>query len=143
MNCDQCGGRLSAMRVRDARIVEMAQRGKTRKEIISELGLTPGIVYKVIFKSGVKPGKARMRPMTAAGVDEVAKMIAGGMTQIQIAEHFGVSKSTVQKFVIENGMRQRSRRKDAIPGAPLSYDYGIAKVTQELFHRPLNALRAA
>jgi len=145
MNCEKCGGRLNAMRVRNARIVEMAQQGKTRREIMDTLKLSPRIVYTVIRKAGVKPGKARHRTTQTSLLDKnkdvVAAMVAERKTHMQIAAHFGVGKCTVDRFIVENGMRQRARRSQPEPVRDEAYEY--AARTRSLFHHPMNERMAA
>ena len=144
MNCEKCGGRLNAMRVRNARIVEMAQQGKTRREIMDTLKLSPRVVYTAIRKAGVKPGKARHNTKTAMldkNKSTIVAMVNDGKTHNEIAAYFRVCKSTIDRFILENGMRQRARRSQPEPVRDEAYEY--AARTRSLFHHPMNERMAA
>ena len=146
MNCDHCGGRLNALRVRNARIIELAKQGKSRKEIMDTLGLSPRIVYTVIRKAEVKPGKARRGTKMARlldNIDTVRAMISDGVRHLEIGAHFGVSKATVDRFALDNGMRVRAKRgtgpaRIRKPTESCAPEKDYIAMTKQCFHRPLN-----
>jgi HNH endonuclease len=72
------------------------------REVAEEIGCSKSVVAKVLKEAGVTREQKKRRKIT--NPEKVIEMYLEGMTQVYIAEHFGVSRIAVRPILVEAGL---------------------------------------
>lgn len=88
----------------------MLAAGLSLREIADRLGVDASTVGKVAKRFGLEvPGRVKYAAKPVDG-DDLRDRVAGGATQRELARHFGVSVTTVQRHLARHGLRTAGRQ---------------------------------
>jgi Mor family transcriptional regulator len=126
---------------RDAAVCEAARSGMTVPELVGMFGLSRQSIGRSLHGSGIKPLKARRKPLKArrkprasqnatrdAAICEAARTNAS-MPASELATMFGISKPSISRILIKNGISQaaiakaKQREQDKMIGE--MHHYGL------------------
>ena len=91
----------------EARMVELYERGKSMAEVALLFDVHPKTAARYLKKHRVRPRKG---PTSSLGADEFKKMAdayESGSSTTDVAKQFGITATTVAKYLKENGVELR------------------------------------